>query len=64
MKNKWIETGVSYCDRTIRYRLNEMVFIEKSQKKTSTNTQTKVHEVKVGKREIITTCGQLEESDI
>ena len=31
MKTKWVETRVNICDR---------IYIEKSQTKTSTNTQT------------------------
>ena len=48
MKKKWAKTGVNVCSRTVRNQLNEMEHIEKSQMKTSTNTQEEENEVKVG----------------
>ena len=33
MKNKWAETGVNVCDRTVRNRLNEMRFTYRKAKR-------------------------------
>ena len=57
-----METGVNVCDSTVRNWLNEMRFALIISKLPL--TQTEENGVKVGSKETIMSCGQLDESDI
>lgn len=44
MKNKWVDTRVNVCDRTVRNPLNEMRFTyRKAKRKTPKQKKTKEH---------------------